>query len=447
MNAIKLKAAREHRLGGRMKEALALYAQVLQADPENLDALMNLARMSLDLGRLEAAASMVLRALSRAPQESECEEILGQVVSRFEDPVTQGQVIFEYAQDLKAKGFWDSALVHYRRALRFDPSLASSDNFESITLLAQGQLTQGWQAFEWRNTVASLGPFTDKVWNGEDLTDKTLLVWGEQGIGDQIMFSTCLPDIIACAGHVIFGVDERLVSLFARSFPKASVHGVSRYWGGVETRVNDFDWLGDYPAVDFFVLEGSLPRFYRPTIESFPATSCRLTADPEQVKYWRQKLAGLGVDKKVGISWRSFLVSEDNADHYPAFELWQPLFDKSETRFISLQAGITQQEQLLLKERFGLTLTVYEELDLIECLDGTASLIASLDAVVTTQNYLQWLGASLGVPTWSIARGNRKTQWGFLGQRNYPWFPDLNVCLEEDDNLLVAAFARVAGNI
>ncbi|MBC8269710.1 MAG: tetratricopeptide repeat protein [Rhodospirillaceae bacterium] len=443
----KLATAHRHRLAGRLKEALALYGQVLEGDPENLDALRNLARMSLDLSEPQAAASMVLQALSKAPQERESLEILDAVLTRLETPQAQAQLIFEYAQLLKGKGLWDTALVFYRRALQFDPTLVARDTFDSIPLLAQGHLQQGWLAFEWRNTIGSLGPFTEKVWNGEGLTGKTVLVWGEQGIGDQIMFSTCLPDIIEQAGHVIIGIDERLVSLFERSFPQASVYGVTRYTADGQTVVQDFSWLDNYPAVDFFVLEGSLPRFFRPTIESFPTRSNKLIADTQQVESWCHRMEGLGSGKKIGISWRSLYVNEDRADHFPALELWRPLFDRPDTHFISLQAGMTQQEQLLFKERFGLEIIVFDDLDLNDDLDGTAAVISALHGVVTTQNYLQWLSPALAVPTWVISKGSRDMQWGLLGEKHYPWFPALNVCIEDEDDRLEKVFARVAAEI
>ncbi len=442
----KLAAAHRHRKAGRLEEALVLYGQILEGEPENLSALRSLAGISLDLGKPQAAATIVLRALSKVPQDSDSLNILDAVVTRLENPKAQAQLIFEYAQDLKAQGLGDTALTFYRRALQFDPTLSSYDTFDSIGLLSQGRLQQGWLAYEWRNTIGSLGLFTEKVWNGESLTGKNVLVWGEQGIGDQIMFSTCLPDIIEQAGHVIIGTDDRLVSLFERSFPQASVYGVTRYTSDRQAIVEDFSWLDNYPEVDFFVLVGSLPRFFRPTIESFPSRSSKLSADVKGVVSWCHRMERLGSGKKIGISWRSLFMNEDRADDFPALELWKPLFERPDSHFIGLQAGMTNQEWGLFKERFGIELVVFDDLDLNDDLDGTSALISSLDAVVTTQNYLQWLAAALAVPTWAIGKGSRDMQWGFLGETYYPWFPELNVCIEEE-NCLAKAFARVAGEI
>jgi len=442
-----LSLAHDHRRAGRLKEALGLYRQILDAEPEDIDALMNLSAMSLELGQAEGAASMILRALASEPENVQCRDVLEQVLAGLKESGPQAQVLSEYSQILKENELWDKALARHRQALLLNPKLAYTDNFESISLLAQGNLEQGWMAYEWRNTVGSLGPFTDKVWNGEDLSGKTVLVWGEQGVGDQIMFSTCLPDIIEQAAHVIIGIDERLVLLFERSFPDISVHGVARYTADGETRVQGFEWLEQFPPIDFFVLQGSLPRFYRPNLESFPLESNRLLANPERLKYWDRKLAELGPGKKIGISWRSLLVSEEGFSHYPALDLWQPLFDIKGVQFINMQAEVTSEEKQMLKERFGVDLTIFPEIDLIEHIDDTAALCTSLDSVVTTLVSLQWLAAAMGTPVWSIARGEREKQWGLLGQERYPWFPELNICLEAEDDHLVQGFRHVAKEI
>jgi hypothetical protein len=439
----RLPLAQAHRRVGRLKDALGLYRQILDGEPENVAALVDLAEMSLGLGQAEGAASMILRALTCDPEDGQCLNVLDQVLATLKESGSQAQVLFEYSQILKESNLWDKALVTHRQAIRLKPTLANTDNFDSVSLLARGNLEQGWLAFEWRNTVGSLGPFTDKVWNGENLSGKTILVWGEQGIGDQIMFSTCLRDIIQQAGLVIIGTDDRLVPLFERSFPKAAVRGVARYTANGETRIQDFEWLEGYPPVDFFVLQGSLARFFRPSIASFPSTSNRLLGDPQRVKHWGRKLAELGPGKKIGICWRSHLV-ERQSRYYPALPLWQPLFNIKDAHFISMQAGVAPEEIQMIKDNFGVDITIFSEIDFIENIDDTAALCGALDSVVTTMVSLQWLAAAVGTPVWSIARGLRESEWCMLGQEHYPWFPELNVCLEEADDFLVRGFRRAA---
>lgn len=445
-NDKRLSLAQDYRRCGRMKDSFRLFRQVLDDQPENLVALMNLTEISLELGRAEGAASLILRALLYNPEDSQCLNVLDQILAALKETVSQAQLLFEYSQILKNKGFWNEALVKHRQALRLNPTLANTDNFDSVPLLASGNLQQGWLAYEWRNTIGSLGPFTDKVWNGEDLSGKTVLVWGEQGIGDQIMFSTCLEDIIEKAELVLVGTDERLVTLFQRSFPKAIIQGVARYTAIGETRVQDFKWLEEYPSVDFFIMQGSLARFFRPSIESFPSVSNRLVGDPHRLKYWTNKLAKLGPGKKIGVSWRSHLV-ERQSSCYPDLSLWQPIFDVKDVHFISLQAAVTPQETKIIRDDFGVHVKSFNEIDLIEHIDDTAALCGSLDCVITTRVSLQWLAAAIGTPVWSIARGHRNSEWCMLGNEHYPWFPELKVCIEESNDVLINYFRRAAKEI
>ena len=438
--------AEAHRGAGRLKEAFRLFRQILDDEPKNLDALVNLTKISLEFKQVDGASSLILRALTCDPVNDHCLVIFDEVLAAHEEKRSQAQLVFEYSQILKENGFWDNALQKHRQALRLDPTLANTDKFDSISLLAQGDLEKGWLAFEWRDTIGSLGLFTNKVWNGESLRGRTIFILGEQGVGDQIMFSTCLQDVIEVAGLVIIGTDDRLVSLFQRSFPQAVVQGVARYTADGKIFVQDFYWLEKHPPIDFFILQGSLGRFFRPSVESFPSLPRRLLADRERVEYWRQKLTELGPGKKIGISWRSHLV-ERQSECYPELSLWQPLLTIKGTHFICLQAGVTAGEVQMIKKSFGLDITTFDEIDLIDDLDDISALCGALDSVVTTRVALQWLAAATGTPVWSISRGTSKNEWSMLGLKNYPWFPQMKVCIEESDELLKCGFELAAKEI
>jgi len=121
------------------------------------------------------------------------------------------------------------------------------------------------------------------------------------------------PDLIAVAGRVIVETDRRLVPLFARSFPDAVIHGTNLFKGDQPVVVENFDWLKEYPDPDYFVFLGSLPRFFRSTLESFPETGARLRADPGLMDRWRERLYAGGPGLKIGISWRSLYMSDETA--------------------------------------------------------------------------------------------------------------------------------------
>ncbi len=438
--------ADKHLRAGRHGEALKAFRKILDADPENAAAYCGLAALSLALGKPDSAAGMVLKALSIDPDCGDGHKIFTRVVGELETPEEVAQLYFGHSQDLKAKGRLDAALTIYRKALRFDPTLALTDDHDSAHMLAAGDLQAGWMAYEWRDTIAAPGPFTDRFWNAEDLTGKTILVWGEQGIGDHMMFANCLPDLIArvgSSGRVIVETDRRLVSLFARSFPDAVIHGSSYFKGTTPVGTQNLDWLKDYPEPDYFVFLGSLPRFLRPTLESFPKAGTRFMADPEHLTLWRQRLRDCGPGMKIGICWRSLRMTEETSLYFPPLACWRALFALSGVRFINLQAGSTDPETA----EIGADLITFDDLDLVDDLDGAASLIGALDAVITAGTNIQWLAPALGIPTWTVAKNRKDLDWGLLGQDHYPWVPDLKVHFAEEDDDLTRIFETVAGEV
>ena len=446
---------------GRLVDAVACYGRAVDLEPGYAEAHNNLGNALRDRGDADRALVSFREALRIRPDFAEAHNNLGNALrdARELDQATAchrealchkpdyAEAHFNLGNTLKLQGRSDEALASYRRALRARPDLAETDDHRSAWLLAQGRLEEGWREFEWRSTLGSLGPFTEKTWNGEDLAGRTLLVWGEQGIGDQIMFGTCIPDAIERAGHCIIECDRRLVPLFARSFPAATVHGEVKFTGGGPSQWANFDWLADCPPVDHFVPEGSLPRYFRPTLESFPAKGSYLVADPERTAAWRRRLAGMGPGPKVGVCWRSIHLTEKRAAMYPPIESWAPVFALAGLGFVAVQANPSGAELAEIGDRFGVTLTTWRDLDLMDDLDGTAALLAALDAVVSADTYLPMMAGGLGLPVWRVTRGRKQEDWGALGAERYPWFPSITACYGESEDDLRGAFETAAAGL
>ncbi|MEZ6070691.1 MAG: hypothetical protein R3C10_10570 [Pirellulales bacterium] len=164
-----------------------------------------------------------------------------------------------------------------------------------MLLLQQGKWLDGWQEYEWR-WQASGGPRQRPTalpaWQGESLDGRTLLVWGEQGVGDEIMFASCVPDAAMLAEHCIFECSPRLEKLFARSLPGVRV---------VAARADAKRTATDVDAqADVQIAAGSLPRFLRGSLTAFPRRERFLAADAERQQHWQARLAELGPGLKVG---------------------------------------------------------------------------------------------------------------------------------------------------
>jgi hypothetical protein len=220
------------------------------------------------------------------------------------------------------------------------------------------------------------------------------------------MFSSCYADLIARAGHVIIECDPRLVGLFARSFPTATVRAA----GGAP---DDFD---------VHVAAGSLPLHLRRALADFPARPGWLVPDPGRVASLRARIAALGPGPVVGIAWRSGLITPERAGLYTQLADWGPVFAAPGVRFVNLQYDDCAAELAAAGARFGVTVHRWPDLDLRNDLEGAAALTASLDLVLTAGTSVAEMAGALGVPVWRFGACG---EWTALGAAVRPWYPSM----------------------
>ena len=196
------------------------------------------------------------------------------------------------------------------------PSLSDSErammNFaRSTMLIASGRLGEGWDAYqarlEPRHVDVTHFAVEDPAWTPDaSLEGRSLLVFGEQGLGDEVLFANVLPDVVATLGpqgRLTLAVERRLVSLFRRSFPQAEVGAHATY--RVEHQsVRTAPFARDR-RFDLWDAHGSLLQRFRREVDAFPSQPAYLSANPAQVGYWREALAELGDGPKVGLLWKS----------------------------------------------------------------------------------------------------------------------------------------------
>jgi hypothetical protein len=282
-------------------------------------------------------------------------------------------------------------------------------------LLACGDLEAGWRDYEsrfdpGRGEDRVLRPALPKPeWQGEDLTGKSILVWWEQGIGDQILFAGLLPELIERARRCTLLCAPKLVTLFGRSFPDARVAA-------------QIDATNPADTFDVQVAAGSVARWLRPTLASFPNRSGYLVADPQRVAYWRERLAGIGGGLKVGFCWRSGLLKGERAFEYTSLSQWGPIFAVAGVHFVNLQYDECMKELDQARRDFGVTLHHFPEVDMFDDLDETAALMKALDLVISAQTSVSALAGALGVACWQMSCG---TDWPALGAENNPWYPTM----------------------
>lgn len=335
---------------------------------------------------------------------------------------------------LEALRRYDDALGHLDRSIEIKPGQDSSVYNRSLVNLALERFPEGWAPFETRFSdklrFSKYRPHSAPRWDGKKIAG-TLAVWGEQGLGDQILYASMIPDALARAGSVILEVEPRLIPLFARSFP------------GVELRSLAED--ADGVRADAHVPIGGLGEFFRQSSGDFPRRAY-LKADPERASALRGLLPANKMP--VGISWRS--INPKFGMHKTAMlRDFSPLFMRSDVQLVDLQYGNTSAERAAIRKEPGIEILHLDEIDNTSDIDGLAALIEACDAVLTVDNTTAHIAGALGKPVWvMVPHGQGRFWYWFKDRADSPWYPGMRICRQQSGqpwaDLIASAAPQIA---
>ncbi len=418
----------------RIVEAAAHLREAIGIDPRP-EYYSNLGDLLRRAGDIEAALAAHLKALASLPDEP--------------------AILHNYAVTLHANGQFQQAREIFRRALTCDPGFIKSyiglakvcEHLglldEAISLLAQGvalnsqspelllklsflQLATGSLQEGWRNYESRMATGVKRVlrhsppayWAGEDLSGKTILIWGEQGLGDEILYGSMVSEMIARAGRCIVECTPRMVPIFARSFPRATISPF--YVQGVSTT----------PAagVDFQAAIASIGQFLRPDLESFPRDQGYLKADEARTAELRARYQAINPGNLVvGLAWRSKNVdigALKSAD--PSF--WGEILAVPGVTFVNLQYGDCAEELAAVKGRLGIDVFHDRHVDPLVSMDDFFAQVAAMDLVISTSNTTVHVAGSLNTPVWLLLSPTPVSMWYWLLNRaDSPWYPSLRI--------------------
>ncbi len=291
----------------------------------------------------------------------------------------------------------------------------------------------GWDGYRHRQMgLSNYRVLPVPEWQGEDLADKTIVVLAEQGLGDQVMFASCLPDLLARGpARVVVETISRVAPTLARSFPGCEVIA--------SKQDSKLEWLRDIENVDFFIPLGDLPRHFRRSLESFPRQAY-LKPHPERVAYWRRQLERLGPGPYFGTSWRGGTEPTRSAIRTLSPTLLKPLTTAMPSQWVSLQYGDVHNE-LASAKTAGITLAHWPSA--IADLDEFAALIAALDGVFTVCNTTVHYAGAVGQKTWVLAPTVPEWRYG-LNNRHMPWYPNVQVLRQPSPHAWEALLAEAA---
>jgi len=419
---------------GKFSAAAESYRSALAIDADCVPALANLGAACLQLGSLEEARLCVERALRIAPLEPGLHIQQGNIsleqklpeeamacfreALRLDPGSVAARNSLGLAYDLQGK--LESAMMEYERALATDPDDVQAHLGRAAIRLLEEDYARGWEEYEWRRRGVAHAPLYRRFglpeWDGTPLAGCRILVYAEQGLGDEILFASCLPEIVAQAAHCVIDCEPRLAGLVQRAFPRATVHG------GKQT--DAVDWLASAGPVDLQAPAGSLPRRLRRSPEAFPRHAGYLRASPERIAAWNARLQQLGPGRKIGLSWRGGVPQTGRGSRSIGLAELLPILRLEGVSFVSLQYGPCGEELAALRQRHGIEIHHWQ--DAIDDYEETAALVCALDLTLSVCTAVVDLAGALGRPVWVMAPVRSDFRYGLRGDA-MRWYPSARI--------------------
>ena len=323
---------------------------------------------------------------------------------------------------LQNLGQWDEALRCYNRAISLKSGFFLAITNKAHALLALGRLSEGWgdyvHRFDKKTFAQARRPFTYEMWAGPTGDKARLLIWTDQGLGDEVLYASMLNDVSGITKACVFECAPRMVSLFQRSFPNVLV----------VPRATPPD-----PAIAAFqpdkqISLSELGQFLRPSLEAFPQHTGYLQPDEQLRLKLKAKYQNIAQGRRiVGLSWKSENPIYGMFKSIPLEKL-AAVLSMPNVIFVSLQYGKQQDELAAIKERLGVEIIVDPEIDAVADPDASAAQLAAMDLVITTSNTTAHFAGAMNVPVWTMAPAGHGALWyWFVDRKDSPWYPSMQI--------------------
>ena len=465
--------------------AIQAYEAALKLLPDHNDIAHDLGRLAQRLGYLEIAEKLLLKFLAANPGHIEATNNLAGVMRdqrRYGDAIETLRAMLQVEPEspvlwnslgtvLNDEGRLTEALTFFEEALRLDPGFSKArynranvrrplgdiagalEDLEAalpgaegpyeaammnmaraLMLMGEARLPEAFEAYEVRfdpnlpDALRVAVPAPRWKPAEEDIRGRRLLVVGEQGIADELIFANCLADVIEAVGpegKVFVAVEERMVGLFQRRWPEAIVggHKAIRLEGRLTRFVPFVEDLPEGEAPEFWVPMGSLMTVYRPSVAAFPRHDGVIRPDPERVARWTRELEALGPGLKVGLHWKSLVMTGARAAYFASsFQLWEPILRAPGCVMINLQCGDVS-EDLAKAEAAGVRIWT-PPINLKDDLEDVAALSVACDLVIGPGIAGTNIAAASGARTWMVAAPD---DWHLMKTDGYVFYPEARV--------------------
>jgi Flp pilus assembly protein TadD len=413
--------------------ALDCFRRAVRADPWSVQAIRGLVDWLPDDTVPREDIALLREITTRIPEHAAAFAALGRLLLRGAFNAESALAAIERALELGHKdadtltahgvalhevGRLEEALAAYDAARALDPEHVGARFHRAIALLTLGRFAEGWPDYELRllSEDRPQRAFPFPRWQGESLAGKTLLVYAEQGIGDEILFASCLPQIVAAAGRCVIDCAPKLAPIFQRSFPSATVRGAQQS--------DPVDWALAH-GIDVQIPAGSLPLHLRRMASDFPAPAAYLSADAAKMARGRARLRALGPGNAIGVSWRGGTPRTRAERRSLALADLAPALRLTGLHLVSLQYGHDAAAEVA---QFAAEtgLHIHHWAEALEDYDETAALVTALDGIVSVCTAIVHLGGALGCPVWVATPRVPEWRYGARGER-MPWYASVRL--------------------
>lgn len=436
---------------GRLAEAEVIYREILQLDPNNPSALNLLGLLANQAGFPDTAITLIQHAILIKPDYAEAHNNLGLIfdgLSKLEDAISHYGLAIQYnsnisdvynniAITLKKIGKFDEAIENFKKALSINPDFADAKWGLSILLLYLGNFEDGWKFYESRkspliterNILPSIFPQFPE-WQGESLMGKSIVIWPEQGLGDEIQFCRYAP--------ILKRHGAARITLVC----KTPLKNLMQTLEGVDAvlTIEEASFITQH---DYWISLLSIPLHCHTTQRTIPGTVPYLHAKQGRVADIASNLHNITAIK-VGICWKGGAGYKNDADRSPGIAPFQSLFKLSGVRFFTLIPG-TRSE--LINAAGAVAADIGHEIDeLTPPFEETAALIMNLDLVITCDTSIGHLAGALGKPVWTVLPFVADWRW-MTDREDSDWYPNTRLYRQTRRGDWNEVFERVSKSI
>lgn len=422
---------------GRLDEALLSYDRAIHLRPRYAEAFNNRGGALKELKRLDQALASYDKAISLKPDYAEAHGNRGNALAdlrRLEEAMASFDAAIslkpDYAEAYSNRGVtlkemkrYDEALQSYDMAIGLKPDYAEAYNNKAQLLLKLQDLRNGFRLYGWRWQARELGgkrlDTTISPWNGEPLT-RNLLLWAEQGIGDEILYSSMIPLLDPRTG-VTLSADKRLHSIFQRSFP-----GLKLIDRVLQKQPVNSGYDAQAPMGDLGRLLNVSPDMIAKRRSPFLIPSDERTRD---------LLDGhdfLRARPVCGLAWKSANKRIGDEKSIALRDL-EPLLTTAGITFVNLQYGDVDSEIDDAARDLGTIVHQARDVDVFNDIDGLLSLIAACDIVLTTSNVTAHLAGAIGKKAAVLVPTGKGRIWYWHDQPESLWYPSLRLFSQAED--------------